>query len=32
MRIRAKALTFDDVRSSPGYPEIRPRDVDLGTG
>ncbi len=31
MRIRAKALTFDDVLLVPGYSEILPRDVDLGT-
>ena len=31
MRIRAKALTFDDVLLVPGYSEILPRDVDLST-
>ena len=31
MRIRAKALTFDDVLLVPGYSEILPRDVDLDT-
>ena len=29
MRIRAKALTFDDVLLVPGYSEVLPRDVDL---
>ena len=32
MRIRAKALTFDDVLLVPGFSEILPRDVDLSTG
>ena len=31
MRIRAKALTFDDVLLVPGYSEVLPRDVDLST-
>ena len=31
MRIRAKALTFDDVLLVPGYSEVLPRDVDLGS-
>ena len=31
MRIRAQALTFDDVLLVPGYSEVLPRDVDLGT-
>ena len=31
MRIRAKALTFDDVLLVPGYSEVLPRDVDLNT-
>jgi len=31
MRIRAKALTFDDVLLVPGYSEVLPRDVDLTT-
>jgi IMP dehydrogenase len=31
MRVRAKALTFDDVLLVPGYSEVLPRDVDLGT-
>jgi IMP dehydrogenase len=31
MRIRAKALTFDDVLLVPGYSEILPRDVALST-
>ena len=31
MRIRAKALTFDDVLLVPGYSEILPRDVELST-
>ena len=31
MRIRAKALTFDDVLLVPGYSEVLPRDVDIGT-
>ncbi len=29
MRIRAKALTFDDVLLVPGYSEVLPREVDL---
>lgn len=29
MRIRANALTFDDVLLVPGYSEVLPRDVDL---
>jgi IMP dehydrogenase len=31
MRIRAKALTFDDVLLVPGYSEVLPRNVDLST-
>ena len=31
MRIRAKALTFDDVLLVPGYSEVLPRDVDLSS-
>ena len=31
MRIRATALTFDDVLLVPGYSEVLPRDVDLST-
>jgi len=31
MRIRAKALTFDDVLLVPGYSAVLPRDVDLCT-
>ncbi len=31
MRIRAKALTFDDVLLVPGYSQVLPRDVDLST-
>jgi len=31
MRIRAKALTFDDVLLVPGYSAVLPRDVDLST-
>lgn len=31
MRIRAKALTFDDVLLVPGYSEVLPREVDLTT-
>ena len=31
MRISKEALTFDDVLLEPGYSEILPREVDLGT-
>jgi IMP dehydrogenase len=31
MRLRAKALTFDDVLLVPGQSSVLPRDVDLGT-
>nr|MDJ0919053.1 IMP dehydrogenase [Woeseiaceae bacterium] len=31
MRIAKEALTFDDVLLQPGYSEVLPREVDLGT-
>ena len=31
MRIASEALTFDDVLLQPGYSDVLPRDVDLGT-